>query len=275
MQRFRVLSALGLLTGLILTTVAGAVETAPPKTSETGSTEISLPPKAEFHLYLLIGQSNMAGRGKMTDADRKPVERIFKLDNKDQWVPAAHPLHFDKSIAGVGLGLSFAEEMANAKPGVVIGLIPCAVGGTPLSRWSQGGDLYKEALRRTKIALCDGTLRGVLWHQGENDSRSDETADTYAERLAKMIGDLRSDVETPRLPFVAGRLGPFYLVTRGNEAVRTIDNALKTIGDHVELTACASAEGLKHKGDKVHFDADGLRELGRRYAQEMKRLQGE
>ena len=28
----------------------------------------------------------------------------------------------------------------------------------------------------------------------------------------------------------------------------------------------ASSQGLKHKGDEVHFDAASYRELGRRYA---------
>jgi hypothetical protein len=235
---------------------------------------VSIPPKPQFHLYLLIGQSNMAGRGKMTDADRRPVYRLLKLDKADQWIPATHPLHFDKpSIAGVGLGMSFALEMRKARADVVVGLIPCAVGGTRLNRWVREGDLYKEALRRTKIAMKDGTLRGVLWHQGEGDSGSEELADTYGERLAKMIADLRSDLNTPDLPFVAGRLGEFYIAKVGTDAVRTVDKALETIGDRVDHAACASAEGLKHKGDVVHFSADALREFGRRYAVEMKKLQ--
>lgn len=243
---------------------------------EKSSQDVSLPPKAKFHLYLLIGQSNMAGRGKMTDADREPVEGILKLNKQDRWVPAAHPLHFDKpNIAGVGLGLSFAEEMAKAEPGVVIGLIPCAVGGTPLSRWSQGGDLYQEALRRTKIAMRDGTLCGVLWHQGEGDSGSLKTANTYGKRLAQMVTDLRSDLGLPNLPFVAGQLGEFFVAKKDNEAVRKVDNALKTIGDLVDNAACASAEGLEHKGDVVHFSSEALCEFGRRYAAEMKKLQGQ
>ena len=62
------------------------------------------------------------------------------------------------------------------------------MGGTPLSRWSKGGDLYQNAVARAKVAMKDGTLQGVLWHQGESDSGSLETADTYARRLATMIG---------------------------------------------------------------------------------------
>ena len=61
--------------------------------------------------------------------------------NKNKtWVPAADPLHFDKpSIVGVGLGKSFGIKIADQEPGVTIGLIPCAVGGSPIQSWEPGG----------------------------------------------------------------------------------------------------------------------------------------
>lgn len=232
-----------------------------------------LPPKAKFHLYLLMGQSNMAGRGRMTDADRQPVERVWTLNKEDRWVPAAHPLHFDKpKIAGVGLGLPFAKRLCQQDPSIQIGLIPCAFGGTPLSRWTKGGDLYENAVARAKLAAKHGALKGVLWHQGESDSGSAQTANTYADRLAKMIGALRTDLKSPNLPFVAGRLGEFYLRSGRGPLAKTVDAALQDLPDRVEHTACASAEGLDHKGDEVHFSAHALRELGKRYAAEMMRL---
>ena len=236
--------------------------------------EPKLPPKPQFHVYLLMGQSNMAGRGRMTDEDRQPVDRVWMLDKEDRWAPAAHPLHFDKpKIAGVGLGLPFARRMCREDPNVQIGLIPCAFGGTPLSRWSKSGDLYENAVRRAKLATREGTLRGALWHQGESDSQHPENANTYAARLAKMIGDLRADLESADLPFVAGRLGEFYLRAKAKSLAGTVDAALRDLSTQVEHTGCAGAEGLGHKGDGVHFSADALRQLGKRYAEEMIRLQ--
>jgi len=235
--------------------------------------QAKLPPKEKFHVYLLMGQSNMAGRGRMTEADRQPVARVWKLDKENRWVPASHPLHFDKpQIAGVGLGIDFAKRMCRADRTVHIGLVPCAFGGTPLSRWSKGGDLYETAVARAKIASADGTLRGVLWHQGESDSGKPETADTYGDRLAKMIADLRADLESPRLPFVAGRLGEFYVGSGRSAHAKTVDAALRDLPNRVENTGCASAKGLDHKGDVVHFSADAIREFGKRYAAEMTRL---
>ncbi len=253
-----------------------ALATAAGRAGFSAEAQAQLPPKPRFHVYLLMGQSNMAGRGRMTEADRRPVERVWMLDKENQWVPAAHPLHFDKpKIAGVGVGIAFAKRMSAEDPAIQIGLVPCAVGGTPLSRWSKGGDLYQNAVARAQTATERGTLKGVLWHQGESDTGAPETANTYGERLARMIGDLRAELGAPKLPFVAGRLGEFYIRAKKRPGAVTVDAALAALPKRVERTGCASAEGLDHKGDVVHFNADALREFGRRYGAEMLRVRGE
>jgi hypothetical protein len=257
----------------ILISVLGTVFTSPCTAADQRA---EIPSKAPFHVYLLMGQSNMAGRGRMTDADRRPVPRVWMLDKENRWVPAAHPLHFDKpKIAGVGLGIDFAKRMCQQDPEIHVGLVPCAFGGTPLSRWSKGGDLYQNAVARAKAARDRGTLKGVLWHQGESDSGSAETARTYGDRLAKMIRDLRADLESPALPFVAGRLGEFYVRSGRSAHADQVDAAIADVPNRVENAACASAEGLDHKGDQVHFSAAALRELGPRYAAEMIRIQSQ
>jgi hypothetical protein len=135
-------------------------------------------PREQFHLYLLIGQSNMAGRGKVEKEDRTPHPRVLALNKQDEWVPAVDPLHFDKRSAGVGPGLAFGKALADADKGVTIGLIPCAAGGSPITVWKKGGywkqtssKPYDEALRRTALAQKRGVLKGILWHQGESDSK--------------------------------------------------------------------------------------------------------
>ena len=92
-------------------------------------------PDPQFHLYLLIGQSNMAGRGPVDAESKVAHPRVLMLNKNREWVSATDPLHFDKAVAGVGPGLAFGKQMAEANPRVRIGLIPCAVGGTPISAW--------------------------------------------------------------------------------------------------------------------------------------------
>src|SRR5690606_27919396 len=95
--------------------------------------------KKDLHLFLLVGQSNMAGRGKVAESDRQPPERVLTFSQEGEWVPAVDPIHFDKpKVAGVGLGRTFGIEIAQATPGATIGLIPCAVGGTPIEKWVPG-----------------------------------------------------------------------------------------------------------------------------------------
>ena len=48
---------------------------------------------ADFHLYLLVGQSNMAGRGKIELQDKVAVPRVLMLHNANEWVSAVDPIH--------------------------------------------------------------------------------------------------------------------------------------------------------------------------------------
>ncbi|MBI5772110.1 MAG: sialate O-acetylesterase [Verrucomicrobia bacterium] len=231
----------------------------------------ALPPKQDFHLFLLLGQSNMAGRGTVTPQDQVPHPRVLMLNKAGEWVPAVDPLHFDKSIAGVGLGRTFGLEIANATPDATIGLIPCAVGGSPIDSWKPGAldnatktHPWDDAIRRAKLALQAGTLKGILWHQGESDSKRD-LAPAYAAKLADLIARLRTELAAPTAPFIAGQLGKFA-ESPWDEFKVQVDQTLRDLPGKVPRTAFVSAEGLQHKGDKLHFDADSYREFGKRYA---------
>src|SRR4051794_37353264 len=69
-------------------------------------------PRSTFDVVLLVGQSNMAGRGVVTAEDRVPVPQVWMLDRAGAWVPAVDPMHFDKPSAGVGPGRTFGIELA-------------------------------------------------------------------------------------------------------------------------------------------------------------------
>ena len=81
------------LLGVVAQTVASAAEPAKPSTRPTLT---KLPPKDKLHLYVLFGQSNMAGRGVIEDQDRVPFPRVFTLTKEETWVPAVEPIHFDR-----------------------------------------------------------------------------------------------------------------------------------------------------------------------------------
>jgi hypothetical protein len=222
-----------------------------------------------LQVFLLIGQSNMAGRGAVEEQDKLPIPRVFALNKEMSWVPAVDPVHFDKpAIAGVGLARSFAKILAAADPHVSLGLVPAAVGGTSLDEWKPEGELYKDAVRRAKFAMRAGKLRGILWHQGEADSGKQEKATSYDERFVAMIGALRIDLNAPDVPVVVGELGE-YLYTRPNTPdafVRTVNEQLALIPLRVPHAGFVSSAGLTSNPDHLHFDARSQREFGRRYA---------
>ena len=96
-------------------------------------------------IILLVGQSNMAGRGLPGEVD--PIaDRRIEMFRDGQWQAAVEPLHDDKETAGVGLAMSCASAYLETFPHARVGLVPAAVGGTPLSRWMPGEDLYERAL---------------------------------------------------------------------------------------------------------------------------------
>ena len=234
------------------------------------------PAREKFAIYLLMGQSNMAGRDTHDLAEQKDEPRILAFNAEGQWVVARDPIHAKQGRVepGVGPGISFASEMLKSAPGTSIGLVPCAVGGTPLSRWVKCGDLYEAAVKRAKAAAKDGEIKGVLWHQGETDCVKKEDAESYEKRLAKMIQDLRSDLGQADLPVVVGQLGDFLALTPEKyPQLETVRGAIKHIPAVVPHSGYADSKGLEHKGDKLHFNADAARELGSRFAKAMTELQ--
>ena len=231
----------------------------------------AMPPPESFHLFLLIGQSNMAGRGVVESEDRLPIPRVLMLDRAGAWVPAVDPMHFDKPIAGVGLGRSFAARIADAHPGIIVGLIPAAVGGSAIDSWTRGGfdaatktHPWDDAMARAKVAMASGTLKGVLWHQGESDS-TEALAPAYGRKLEALVARLRETLGAPDLPVIVGQLGAFDGAP-WNEARKTVDAAHRQLPVNTARTAFVPSDGLTDKGDRLHFDSRSLRELGRRYA---------
>jgi hypothetical protein len=97
-----------------------------------------------MEVYLLIGQSNMAGRSTLDGQSQTTSENILMLDKTNNWVLTIDPLHFDRSSAGVGPGLSFAQAMLEGHKKTKIGLIPCAWGGSPVKVWTPGAKYFDD-----------------------------------------------------------------------------------------------------------------------------------
>ena len=235
----------------------------------SGSTD-SIGPQP-MHIFLLAGQSNMAGRGEVQETDRTPHPRVFVLNENDEWVVATEPVHFDKpQRVGVGPGLALAKEIAERNPDIRVGLVPTAVGGSGIQTWTPGGYHeqtgfypWDDAVRRLRVAMQSGELKAILWHQGEGDSGMD-AAKLYEARLHDLIRRFREVAGDDQLPVIIGQLGQFKEWSDGR---RLVNAAHESVPKHFERTRFVTSDGLTHIGDGTHFDAASARELGHRYAE--------
>lgn len=178
----------------------------------SGNTE----PQPVKQIFILSGQSNMAGRGGVVRVDKHkhwdgvvPPEsspdshRIFRLNPHLHWETAREPLHHDidtKKTCGVGPGMAFSNAVKERVG--VIGLVPCAVGGTAIKEWARGHHLYENMVKRAKAAAHDGEIRAMLWYQGESDATSQHDADCYKENMEALIHNVRTDLNLPSLPII-------------------------------------------------------------------------
>lgn len=219
-------------------------------------------------IFLLMGQSNMVGRGPLAEVGRLSDPNILAF-SKDDWQTAEEPLHDNREGLGIGLAMTFALELIKNYELLRIGLVPCAQGGSRLERWEEGADLYSLALQKARAAQSAGAIGGILWHQGESDSRQAEDANTYFDRFSAMIYALRRDLGgTAPIPVIVGELGRF-LFGRQSETpfvfCQVVNDALKRTAETLPATGFVSSEGLEDKGDLIHFNSTSLREFGRRY----------
>ena len=221
-----------------------------------------------IHSFLLIGQSNMAGRGEISDATPVNTDRIKVLRN-GRWQRMFRPVNPDRSFSGVSLAESFAEAYAN-KYGVDVGLIPCADGGTSLAQWQPGGLLFDHAVYQAKLAGRTSTIAGILWHQGESDC-AEGLHQTYAERFTIIANTLWEELGLLDVPLLVGGLGDYladYVNAAGQHSCANyhlVNKQLKLVAATLPRCGFVSAEGLTPKADNLHFNAKSLHTFGLRY----------
>ena len=226
-----------------------------------------------IHSFLIIGQSNMAGRGFPGDVEPIQNDRLKVLRN-GRWINMYTPVNPDRAFSGICLAESFADEYAKAK-NVDVGIIPCADGGTSLNQWAADGLLFDHACYMAQLASRTSTIAGVLWHQGEGDC-SPELYPLYEEKFTVIMNELRKRLNLYDVPFLLGGLGDFLPECTFSDKLKNyihINDALKRIANHNEMTGFDSAEGLGSNPDKLHFSAKALREFGVRYYNEFAKLE--
>lgn len=231
---------------------------------------VHLPAKENIWVFLLAGQSNMAGRGQVEPMDTLSNPRILSINKSGDIIIAKEPLHFyDPPMTGLDCGLSFGNELLNYVPdSVYLLIIPTAIGGSSISQWINDSTHRKVPLlsnfrEKTNIGKQTGEIKGILWHQGESDAASEETIKIYDEQLRRLFTIFRGAAGNMELPIFMGELGSY---SKTPENWKAINNKM---ADYVETDPSAyliKTSDLIHKGDSVHFNSESQRILGQRFA---------
>jgi hypothetical protein len=182
-----------------------------------------------LYLIALMGQSNMSGRGKVSELPADfPRNRgnIWSFTNANKWEPAREPVDSplgqldavskDKQ-AGVGPSLAIADAFVSAHPATEVGLIPCAKGGSRMAEWlkdsssRQRDTLFGSCIHRIKtVDPTNGDLRAVIFWQGAADAKLKDDAIKWNERFTAFVSALRAELKAPDLPIILVVLGSTY-----------------------------------------------------------------
>ena len=225
--------------------------------------------KANVWVFIMAGQSNMAGRAIVEPQDTVANKRILSINKKGELIIAKEPLHwYEPVLTGLDCGYSLGAAMIkNLSADISVLLIPTAVGGSSISQWL-GDSLHRNVkllsnfLAKVDIAKQYGTIKGILWHQGESDA-NEKDIPRYKERLQKLFTKFRSAIGNNDLPVLMGELGSF---SKNKEHFSLINKVIHDYSSEDKNTAVISTGDLKDKGDNLHFNSNAQRAMGRRFA---------
>ena len=227
------------------------------------SAVLAAPPKK---IFILLGQSNMAGRAAIESKDTLSLSLVRLLNDQGVFEEARNPLNRysnirkDISMQKLGPGYTFASTVATKLQDTIF-MIVNARGGTAIERFMKNDSTgyYEKTIFRIKQAMKnypDLKPEAIIWHQGESNR---DNYKNYIARLRTLTEDYRRDLNTPELPLIVGEIGEW------NPKNRFISEKIKLIPDSIPNAYLVSSQNLKNI-DEFHFDTASQREFGKRYA---------
>ena len=225
--------------------------------------------KENIWVFIMAGQSNMAGRGIVEPEDTLADKRILSINREGQVIIAKEPLHFyEPDRTGLDCGLSFAKTLIKKIPdNIFILMIPTAVGGSAISQWLddvlyRDVKLYSNFLDKVETGKQNGIIKGILWHQGESDA-NEKDIPQYKQRLGLLFSKFRMAVGNNELPVLIGELGSF---SEDPENFSLINKAIYEYAVEDKNCHVIKTKDLKDKGNRLHFDSKAQRTMGKRFA---------
>lgn len=256
-------------------------------------------PDPKFHIYLCFGQSNMEAGARPEEQDQGAVDPRFQMlaavDNPrlnrtlGHWYVADPPLNRPENHLGP-VDFFGRTMVANLPSEYRVGVINVSVAGAKIELWQKGvytnylssappwmknickqydGNPYQRLVDMARIAQTDGVIRGVLLHQGESNPNDQEWCNKVKSIYDSLVLDL--NLKPDEVPFLAGEL---VGVEEKGKCAGFNTAVLANLSQVLPHAYVISSQGCKGSGDGLHFSIAGFRELGKRYALQMLRIQG-
>ncbi len=258
-----------------------------------------LKPDPKFFIYLCIGQSNMEAGARPEEQDKGPVDPRFRMlaavdmprleRSMGNWYTATPPLN--RAENNMGPVDFFGRTMVASLPKEYsVGVINVSVAGAKIELWEKdtykdyldkaegwmqnmckqyGGNPYQRLVDMAKIAQKDGIIKGLLIHQGESNSTDPEWCNKVKGIYNNLVKDL--NLNPAEFYLLAGELKS---AAEGGACAGFNTNILAKLPSVLPNSYIISSEGCKGVNDAFHFNIEGFRELGKRYANQMLECQG-
>ncbi len=186
------------------------------------------------------------------------------------------------NMAGLNPNVSFtpAVEKEFGKENVIV--VKSAQGGQPIRRWykewkpAEGravagkftpGDLYDKMMSLVNPAIKDQKLASVtfVWMQGERDAK-ELHGEVYGASFAGLIKQLEADMKRDDINFVIGRLSDMDMENkRYKHWVKVREEQVK-VAEASKKGAWIDTDDLPMKKDNLHYSAEGFKTMGQRFA---------
>ena len=250
-----------------------------------------------FYIFLCFGQSNMDGAGRIEEQDQTVDKRFQvlaaldmpKLDRKKgNWYSAVPPLC--RGTGGLSPADYFGRTMvANLPENIRVGVVNVSVPGCKIELFDKdnyqayastapswmtniikeyGGNPYAHLVEMAKVAQKDGVIKGILMHQGESNPNDQEWPKKVKGIYDNLVKDLNLKAE--EVPILAGET-----VNADQKGVCAgMNKIIAKLPATIPNSYVISSAGCTCNPDRLHFNAAGYREFGKRYAEKMLSLLG-
>ena len=223
------------------------------------------------HIFMLMGQSNMAGVAKSEASDKNTDDRLKVWGGCNQkaaqWNLANPPLSDCPGGSGINLstsvdpGIWFGKTLLKKlRTGDTIGLIGTAESGEKIETFITGGKHHNAIL--TKIAAVkaqkNARFAGVIFHQGE----SNNTQASWPGLVKQLYNEVKQAFGVNYdVPFILGELPAGGCCSAHNTRVHEAATQLP-------MGAYVTQDGTKVM-DQYHFDHASVVLMGTRYGDKM------